>query len=191
MTARGFINDFTGRSFGRWRVESFAGRSPARRSMWKCVCRCGRIAVVSDANLKSGKSRSCGCLKDDLKTQGAVLSGRKIARGVRSPEYQSWIAMIARVDTKQADRRGLDYALREITVCRRWRKFENFLTDMGKRPLGTSIERKDNDAGYCKRNCKWATSSEQVRNRRSSERVENDRAVALKKIKKNQRKKAA
>lgn len=184
MTARGFLNDFAGRAFGRWKVEGFAGRGPGRRSMWRCVCRCGQVSVVSDANLRSGKSRSCGCLKSDLKTQAAVRSGRKISRGVRSPEYQSWTSMIARATSKRTDRRGLDYSLRGIGVCRRWRKFDNFLTDMGRRPPGTSLERKNNDVGYQKRNCKWATPSEQVRNRRSKEQVTNDRTAALKKSKK-------
>jgi hypothetical protein len=179
MAARGTIyNDFTGRKIGRWIVKGYAGRSRHRRSLWKCICECGQVRIISDANLRSGRSKSCGCLKSDLKTESSVRSGRSTARGIRSPEYQSWSSMIARVSTKQLDRRGLDYAL--ITVCQRWRRFENFLADMGKRPPGTSIERKNNDVGYCKRNCKWGTPSEQIRNRRSSEQVASDRAAALK-----------
>lgn len=60
-----------------------------------------------------------------------------------------------------------DYGGRGIRIeDARWRKFENFYADMGNRPQGLTLERVDNDRGYCKQNCKWATRKEQMRNRR-------------------------
>lgn len=183
MPARGALySDLTGLAFGRWTVRRFAGRRH-RRSLWECICDCGTPGIVSDSNLKSGKSRSCGCLKREIRINRSVRSGRQSASGVRSPEYHSWSSMIARATAKNDDRRGLDYALRGITVCARWRSFDNFLADMGKRPAGTSLERKDNNRGYSKSNCKWATASEQVRNRRSSDQVAEDRAAAKRSLK--------
>lgn len=75
--------------------------------------------------------------------------------------------MISRC-TSPANPRYADWGGRGITVCDSWRSFDNFLADMGERPAGTTLERKDNECGYEAENCEWATPAEQGRNKRTT-----------------------
>jgi len=84
---------------------------------------------------------------------------------VKTREYYSWLAMKQRcLNPKNPSYK--DYMGRGIKVCDRWLKFENFLEDMGLRPIGTSLDRKDNDGNYEPGNCKWSTRKEQASNQR-------------------------
>lgn len=80
--------------------------------------------------------------------------------------YSSWANMMARC-TNPEHPRYPDWGGRGIAVCDRWKTFGNFLADMGERPVGTSLERKDNGGNYCRDNCVWATPHEQQMNTRA------------------------
>lgn len=91
----------------------------------------------------------------------------------RTPTYSSWRSMLNRcTNTNGADWK--DYGGRTQNPVRiedpRWLVFEHFLADMGERPAGTSIDRIDGQRGYFKENCRWATPSEQAKNRRPRRR---------------------
>ena len=94
---------------------------------------------------------------------GHAKSGSKMA----SPTYKTWDGMIQRC-TNPTNRSFRRYGGRGVTVCKRWRKFSNFLLDMGIRPAGRSLGRKDNDGGYNLQNCRWETPLQQCNNRRTN-----------------------
>lgn len=86
---------------------------------------------------------------------------------VMSPTYHSWNRMKDRVlNPNHVAYRS--YGGRGITICQRWLAFENFLADMGQRPTGTSLERRENSGNYEPGNCYWATPKQQGRNKRTN-----------------------
>jgi hypothetical protein len=121
---------------------------------WQCRCQCGAEKPVRAQLLILGAAQSCGCLQRELST----IHGHH-----NSLTYSTWENMIQRC-TNVNYRRYKDYGGRGITVYKRWLKFKNFLTDMGERPPGTTLDRKDNNKGYYKANCRWATKEEQANN---------------------------
>lgn len=155
--------DLTGMSFGRLDVLSRAYKDNDKKTYWKCLCACGAEALVLAHSLRSGNTKSCGCLhKDTVRTHG--LS--------HTPEYAAWHSMMQRCFNVK-DENFERYGLRGVTVCQSWRDpkngFPNFYADLGPRPGAEySLERLDNDGDYEPANCKWATRVEQRRNRRGA-----------------------
>jgi hypothetical protein len=91
-------------------------------------------------------------------------------RSGTTPTYRTWTKMVKRCINSRDDRYA-DYGGRGIGVCEEWKTFEGFLADMGERPKGTTLDRRDNSKGYEPGNCRWATPKEQQRNTRSNRLV--------------------
>ena len=171
------VKDLTSHKYGRWTVLSFAESrmmSGRKRVMWNCICECGVEDVIRGENLKSGATQSCGCLVMDTSKKHGMFD-TKI--------YKIWNSMIQRC-TNANNKKYNIYGGRGITVCDRWlNSFESFYTDMGDKPEGMSLDRRDNSKGYSKSNCRWANASEQAINSRPRHNKTGVRGVSIKRNK--------
>lgn len=127
------------------------------------ACACGWLGKKRVKDVNRGAIRSCGCLRRALVGQRSSTHGHAKNRAP-TPTLKVWNAMWARC-RDQNGKRWAQYGGRGITVCARWKDFGAFLADMGERPVGKTIERKDNDKGYFPGNCVWASHIEQIYNR--------------------------
>ena len=156
--------DLTGKKFTRLHVVKQLGKDGGGNIAWLCLCDCGRTKSVLGRNLKSGATKSCGCLQKQKVINKLTKHGQSPGHN-SSKIYRVWTSMFQRC-TNPNNGGYNDYGGRGISVCVRWFVFENFFLDMGAVPLGHSIDRIDNNKGYCKENCRWATRKQQMRNMR-------------------------
>lgn len=168
------VRNLEGIRFGRLVVVRKVRRETGRKKVrWECLCDCGGCTTTSTDHLTSGKTKSCGCYMRQRSSEAAKITNAK-----RVPKHglahtrlwKTWHAMHRRCRNPN-DIGFKNYGARGICICPEWYSIENFLADMGHPPDGCSLERINNDLGYCKENCKWATRLEQSNNTRGNRRI--------------------
>jgi hypothetical protein len=150
-----------GKMFGRLKVLRAAGVNKHRSTLWKVKCVCGSTRTLPASDLLSGNTRSCGCLYLELLRGQKGRTARTFKHGyAKTPTYISWLHMVSRC-TNSRRKDWKFYGGAGVMVCKRWLNFENFLADLGPRPLGTSLGRFGDVGNYKPGNCAWQTKIEQ------------------------------
>lgn len=150
---------------GGLRVNSLTTAMPVRhlnKTLWQCICDCGRIVIVAPSALLAGKRQSCGCTKSKRQSERNTIHGKS-----KSPVFNSWRGMVDRCTNKNTSHFS-HYGGRGISVCDRWRSFSNFYADMGDRPDGMTLDRIDVNGNYEPCNCRWASKVVQATNQRTN-----------------------
>lgn len=142
-------------------------------------CDCGNEKEIKIGSITTGVTKSCGCI---ARERASTLARRTCLKhgdtilGNKAPEYGVYRTMLSRCNNPNVIRYPI-YGGRGIAVCAKWsgpHGYEAFLGDMGRRPVGTSIERIDSNGNYEPGNCRWATAKEQSNNTRRNRRIEYD-----------------
>lgn len=135
-------------------------RARSQAWVWVCKCDCGKETLADVGQLRAGGVKSCGC-KRGIETKHGMHN---------SPTYLSWKSMKARCDNPNNPDFEI-YGGRGISYSAEFAAFESFLAHMGKRPLGMTLDRKDNMKGYTPENCRWSSPKTQSRNKRNARMI--------------------
>lgn len=174
-----FIIDIIGFAFGRWKVVEFFGRGKGNKAMWLCRCQCGKEKVLSNNVLRTGHSKSCGCLKSE--TSKRVMRRTMLKHGLSKTYFTSTWQMMNQRCYNPESKNYHRYGARGIRMCEYIRSSPASLSELlGGRPPLHTVDRINNDGNYscgvCSEcvhnnwatNIQWATRKQQARNRHSN-----------------------
>jgi hypothetical protein len=166
--------DLTGRQFGRLTCLEFVGKTKHGISLWLCKCNCGTIKTIRSADLKSGRTQSCGCLQKKRAKEAHVTHNlSRDENGKPTKLFNVWGSMKSRCFCDRCHDYKY-YGARGIRVCNEWLDYKNFYnwSITNGYEQGLTIDRIDNFGNYEPANCRWATRSQQSNNTRVVRLVE-------------------
>lgn len=165
LTDQKIIESMIGSTFGRLTVIKRAPNYKAGATRWVCKCSCGKEIITYGSNLRTGKTKSCGCLAIDTRKKTPYKHGMANSR-----LYNIWHGIKNRCELESSTGYRL-YGARGIHICEEWKsEFTNFYDWAISHGYTESLEldRIDNDKGYSPDNCRWVTHKENCNNRRNS-----------------------
>jgi len=161
----GVLSDVTGKTFGRLTIVKCVINGH-RKTIWKCLCSCGKKKILNARSVVFDGTRSCGCLRTDKLVERTKTHG--MSTGTQTREYRAWAYAKTRCYNKN-DHAYPRYGGRGISMCQEWKNDPaQFLRDMGTCPPNYRIDRIDFNGDYEPKNCRWIDPKESGRNKSSS-----------------------
>lgn len=163
----GVIKDIKGQKFNRLLVLGYSHLDPkGEGAVWKCRCDCGNICYVTGKNLRSGNTKSCGCLKNERIKMLKWKDGRCSER-----LYNVWLGMIRRCQNPNNSVYKY-YGGKGVRVCDEWHDYPVFREwalangyDASKAPRECTIDRINSNGNYEPGNCRWVGMDVQAKNK--------------------------
>lgn len=162
--------DLTGQKFGKLTVIKRSG-SDNHGATWLCLCECGNSIIVSSGNLKSGNTKSCGCLRQEAGIKNGIANRQYKKEDKRL--LSIWRSIHNRCETETYISYKY-YGKRGIRVCKEWSEFENFerWAKSNGYEENLTIDRIDINGDYCPQNCRWVNMKTQANNKSNNKYIE-------------------
>ena len=174
--------DISGMRFGRLVAIKYVGKDMQNLSMWLCICDCGNTATTRASSLKSGSTKSCGCLQKEIAGLRTLTHGLSGSHAYCPRLYRIWKNMKQRCSNPKSCKYEI-YGGNGVSVCDEWMEYEPFhkwaINHGYKKDL--TLDRINGDGDYNPTNCRWATYSEQSLNTKQNRYLKyKDRSLTIK-----------